>query len=395
MNTLLLGAALSFVGVVLGLVLVLLAEVIAGCKRTTALAEQVTEAPSYVVLMPAHDEASGISTTVETVLQQLPTNAFLLVVADNCSDDTAKLARAAGAQVIERSDSQFKGKGYALAFGVAHLRAAPPAVLIILDADCVPTLRSLDILAHRAASSQRPMQALDLMLAQEDGSLRSRMAAFAWAVKNHMRPAGLHNLGFPCQLMGTGMALPWGCVDGVDFASGHLAEDLQLGLKLSIAGFPPKFCPEARVESWFPTDAAGMRSQKTRWEHGHLSMIFSSVPTLLWHGLKTRKVGLLALGLDVCVPPLALLAVIVGVSCGLGAWVAPAGGLGYAIAVAAGLGALAFGSAVLIAWWKVGRRWVSFGELVSAPAYVLRKLPVYGSFLFRRQKEWVRTSRHP
>ena len=49
--------------------------------------------------------------------------------------------------------------------------------------------------------------------------------------------------------------------------------------------------------------------------------------------------------------------------------------------------------AVLLAWWSVGRRWISFAELVSAPVYVLKKLPVYLSFVARRQREWIRTSR--
>jgi cellulose synthase/poly-beta-1,6-N-acetylglucosamine synthase-like glycosyltransferase len=395
MTTVLLAVALLFVGLVLGLVLVLLVQVIAGCAGDTGSAEHVSESPGYVVLMPAHDEAGGIAKTVDAVLRQLPSNASLIVVADNCSDDTAEQARAAGAQVIERTDLEMKGKWYALAFGVAHLRGAPPPILIILDADCVPTPGSLDILARRAASSQRPVQALDLMLAQKDSPLRSRMAAFAWAVRNQLRPAGLRRMGLPCQLMGTGMAFPWQCVERVDFASGHLTEDLQLGLKLSSSGFPPQFCPEARVESWFPADAAAMRSQKTRWEHGHLSMIFSAVPSLLWKGLKTGNLELLALALDVCVPPVAALAILVVASCGLGAWLATVSRMGQWVAFTAGLAALALGLAVLLAWWRVGRQWLSIGELVGAPLYVLRKLPVYGSFLIRRQKEWVRTSRHP
>jgi len=101
-----------------------------------------------------------------------------------------------------------------------------------------------------------------------------------------------------------------------------------------------------------------------------------------------------ALALDLCIPPLALLSVMVALSCAFGAWMAAMGQAGQVAAVSALGSALAFAGTVLLAWWSSGRRWVSFTELVLAPVYVLRKLPVYASFVLRRQKEWVRTSRH-
>jgi hypothetical protein len=152
------------------------------------------------------------------------------------------------------------------------------------------------------------VQALYLMSARPGGSLRVRMAAFAWAVRNQVRPLGMHRLGLPCQLMGSGMAFTWSCLASVDLASGHLTEDLQLGVKLAGAGQAPRFCPEARVESWFPEKKAALDAQHTRWEHGHLSMILAAAPSLLWRGGRNGSAGALALALDLCIPPLALLA---------------------------------------------------------------------------------------
>ena len=297
--------------------------------------------------------------------------------------------------MVERTNPVLRGKGYALAFGVDHLRQSPPEVVLILDADCIPSPGALELLALQAARLQRPAQALYLMLARLDGPLRVRMGAFAWTLRNQVRPLGLHRLGLPCQLMGSGMALPWSCVETVDFASGHLAEDLQLGLKLAEAGLPPQFCPQACVESWFPESQGGLDSQRKRWEHGHLSMIVSAVPATLWRGLRSGRMGAVALALDLCIPPLALLSALVALSCAFGAWMIGLGEAGQVVAPAAALlSALAFAGTVLLAWWSAGRRWVSFSELVLAPVYVLRKLPVYASFVLRRQKEWVRTSRH-
>ncbi|HSV77817.1 MAG TPA: glycosyltransferase family 2 protein [Ramlibacter sp.] len=393
MNTFAWFAATLWILVVLALVVVLITEVMAGFSPAGAAPSPAMEAPSHVVLMPAHDEAGGIAHTVAAVLAQLSPRGRLLVVADNCSDDTAAKARAAGAEVIERSDPFLRGKGYALAFGVARLRQEPPEVLLVLDADCVPAPGSLDTLAIRAAQLLRPVQALDLMLAQPGSPLRVRMAAFAWAMHNDLRPRGLYRLGLPCQLMGTGMALPWCCVREEDLASGHLAEDVRLGLSLADAGYAPCFCPEARVESWFPVDRGGLDSQRKRWEHGHLSTMLSAVPRTLWRGLRFHNAAAVALALDLCVPPLALLALLVTLSCGLGAWIAGADFAQQAFAAAAAVSAIGFAVAVLLAWWSVGRRWVTFAELVSAPVYVLKKLPLYLSFAVRRQREWIRTSR--
>jgi cellulose synthase/poly-beta-1,6-N-acetylglucosamine synthase-like glycosyltransferase len=329
------------------------------------------------------------------VLQQLPPHARLVVIADNCTDATRDQASAAGAEVIERNDPLVRGKGHALAHGVDHLRRAPPDVVLIVDADCIPSPGALDVLAGRAAALRRPTQALYLMLARPDAPMRIRMAAFAWALHNEMRPWGLHRFGLPCQLMGTGMALPWSCLDHVSLASGHLVEDMQLGAKLAETGFAPQFCPDVRVDSWFPEDGAGLDSQRKRWEHGHLSMIVSAAPAALWQGLRSGRKDAVALALDMCIPPLALLALLVMISCALGAWLASRGAIGQVMAVAALLSALGFAAAVLLAWRSVGRRWISLAELLSAPLYVLKKVPVYASFILKRQKEWVRTSRQP
>ncbi|MEJ5990289.1 glycosyltransferase family 2 protein [Ramlibacter sp. PS3R-8] len=374
------------------LVIALLVQVLAGWRyRPPAPVRRDAALPSYAVLMPAHNEEGTIGAPIAAVLAQLAPGGRLLVVADNCSDATADEARAAGAEVVERQDP-VRGKGHALAFGVAHLAANPPQVVLVIDADTTPAAGALNVLASTAFETQRPVQALNLMLAPEGSSLRIRMAAFAWAMHNQVRPFGMHRLGLPCQLMGTGMGFPWSCVAGNAFASGHLAEDQQLGLKLAAAGQPPLLCPGALVESWFPQENSALDSQKKRWEHGHLSLV-TAVPPLLWRALRTRNGAAFALAVDLCIPPLALLALLVLVACGFGAWLAGAGWQGNLAAALSALAFLAFAVSVLLAWYSVGRRWVRLSELATAPMYVLKKIPLYAGFVFKRQKEWVRTSR--
>jgi glycosyltransferase involved in cell wall biosynthesis len=168
--------------------------------------------PTTAILMPAHDEATGIAAAIDAIVPQLRGGDRLLVVADNCSDRTAAIAAERGAEVSERHDPERRGKGYALDHGVRHLAAAPPAVVIVVDADCAVAAGSVDLLARESMRRRRPVQALYLMLAPPGAGLKQRMAEFAWAVRNQVRPLGWQRLGGPCQLMGTGMAFPWATI---------------------------------------------------------------------------------------------------------------------------------------------------------------------------------------
>jgi cellulose synthase/poly-beta-1,6-N-acetylglucosamine synthase-like glycosyltransferase len=348
--------------------------------------------PRLAVLMPAHNEASVIADTIRSILPQLSASDRLLVVADNCTDDTAAIAAAQGAQVIVRSEPTRRGKGYALDFGVRHLQADAPEVAVVVDADCQPAGGAIDRLARRCLQSGRPVQALYLMSAGPDAPLQARMAQFAWIVKNHVRPLGLHRLGLPCQLMGTGMAFPFPRLAAATLATGHIVEDLKLGIDLARSGLPPLFFPEALVSSVFPTSNAGLQTQRTRWEHGHLGIIVSEAPRLLLNSVTRANPRLAAMALDLSVPPLALLALQV-----VAIWIASAllyafarAGLPFGIATTA-LAMLTL--AVLSSWARYARHVVSLRDLLFTPVYALAKIPLYTKFFIARQVDWVRSRR--
>jgi cellulose synthase/poly-beta-1,6-N-acetylglucosamine synthase-like glycosyltransferase len=368
-------------------------QVVAALRRTSPTRLDAGEhRPATAVLMPAHDEALGIAAAIDTVLPQLRDGDRLLVVADNCSDRTAAIAAERGADVVERHDADRRGKGYALDHGVRHLAAAPPAVVIVVDADCAVGPGSIDLLARECARRGRPVQALYLMLAPPGAGLKQRMAEFAWAVRNQLRPLGWQRLGGPCQLMGTGMAFPWATIANASLASASIVEDMQLGLDLAAAGSPPFYCAAARVTSGFPAQAAASVAQRTRWEHGHLAMIASRGLPMLGSGIVSADMALVGMALDLCVPPLAALvlsllgvAVASAVLAAIGGSAAPLGlALGELVVLALGVAA---------AWVQVGRRSVSFGELVLAPIYALAKIPIYVRLFTARQLRWVRTRR--
>ena len=351
-----------------------------------------TRRMTFAVLMPAHDEAAGVAAPIAAVLAQLSPRDRLVVVADNCSDGTAAVARAAGAEVIERHDAVRRGKGYALDFGVRHLSSAPPAVVVIVDADCIVAPGALAQIVALSADSARPVQSLYLMRSPPDAPLTTRIAEFAWLFKNQVRATGFHRLGLPCPLMGSGMAFPWALISAAPLASGHIVEDLQLGLDLTAQGTPPLFCLQALVSSVFPSTRAGLATQRTRWEHGHIGVIFAMAPRLMWKAIRHRRGSLAAVVLDLCVPPLASLAMVLLLVVAASAVLAATGGT-VAPLVVASLTLVVWMLTVGTAWRAFGRDILTLRELASIPAYIARKIPGYLRLFRRRETEWIRTER--
>ena len=376
-------------------VLVFLLQVLAAIllTKSSAIKQQANNKPIITVLMPAHNESLVIAQSIQSILPQLSSHDHLLVVADNCNDDTAAIAKSLGAVVIERTNLHERGKGYALDYGLQHLKAMPlkansAQIILIIDADCMVENDAINKLASACMTYQRPIQALYLMESQPEPSLKARIAAFAWLVKNKVRPLGFKALGLPCQLMGTGMAFLWEDIIKVNLASGHIVEDMKLGVDFSRMNKPPLFLPEALVTSVFPPTVEATNTQRTRWEHGHLSMILTEAPSLIFEAIKTKNSQMLGLTLDLIVPPLAVLSLL-----SLSIFAAS---LALSIKLALLLTTillLALISAVLLAWGFFGRHIISFKQLCYAPIYALVKVPIYIKFLLNRQVEWVRSKR--
>jgi cellulose synthase/poly-beta-1,6-N-acetylglucosamine synthase-like glycosyltransferase len=348
--------------------------------------------PSVAVLVPAHNEEDLIGTTIASIRPQLADGDRVVVIADNCTDQTAAIATSLDVCVVERFDPRRPGKGYALDHGIRYLAKQPPEVVVVVDADCHVHSESLEILARQCAAVGRPIQAQYLMFEQPKANLSRRFAEFAWAVKNLVRPLGMSALGGPCQLMGSGMALPWELASEAPMGSGSLVEDLELGLALARRGRAPLFSTDARITSPFPHRANARRAQNTRWDHGHLTTLVRDGPTLMVSAIRKRDLQLTALVLDLCVPPLSLL--LLGlVAVGLAAVVLANTGAPAWPAFVALAGVSMMAVSVGASWLGFGRKSVSLFEMLLAPFYAISKLPIYMRLLFARQTEWIRTDR--
>lgn len=367
-------------------------ELFAGLKRPRNLDPGPARA-SAAIVVPAHDEAKIIRSTLTALGDAIDERMRILVIADNCTDSTAVNAREAGFEVLERNDPDRRGKGFALVFAADHLRPNPPDIFVVLDADCRIDDRSLRALVDSAAISGRPSQAINLLRPDRSASPLVQLSTFAFMLKNLVRQRGLQRLAGRVHLTGTGMAMPFALFRMSRPASSSIVEDLALGLELADAGHPPVLIANACVWSSGSTEQ-GTLAQRRRWEGGYLRTAIRWGTREALHGLAHGKSRAVFSGLDLMVPPLALFAALnVAAILVAGAMILVSSGNWWPVITQVALVALAL-VALLAVWVREGRKYISLGVLARLPLYVLWKLPMYLGLARRGSPtEWLRTGR--
>ncbi len=227
--------------------------------------------PAVAVLIPAHNEETTLAATVASVLRsKYPADRLrVLVVADNCTDGTADIARRAGAGVVERFDDVRRGKGYALELGLAELLQASPDGVLILDADCeLPA----DALTHLTADLSDGCDAVQAArLPRNRGGPAAAVAAVGSSIENAVS-AGRDRLGLPVALRGSGMLFSHRLLERLPWRAYGLVEDAEYGAILAQNGVRIRFRPDVVVRGEVPADAATLARQRRRWR------------TALWSG---------------------------------------------------------------------------------------------------------------
>jgi cellulose synthase/poly-beta-1,6-N-acetylglucosamine synthase-like glycosyltransferase len=367
-------------------------EIFAGLRPLRSAGCAEIAGASAVIVIPAHDEEAVIECTVRDTAGEARTTALVLVVADNCTDRTAEIARLAGASVVERSDSERRGKGFALAAAREHLRRNAPDVVIVLDADCRIDAASVRALIACAAQAGRACQAVNLLAPDLTAGPLVQISSFAFMIKNLVRQRALQRLAGRAHLTGTGMALPWRIFEQANLGGANIVEDLALGLELAERAAPAVLVEEATV--WSPAaSASGTLVQRRRWEGGFLATMLKTAPGALLRSIRRADARGFWAALDLCIPPLALLVMLNGAAAVLAMIAVLAGGAAWPVIVQIAIGIVA-ALAVGFAWFREGRRFASAATLLRLPFYILWKLPMYVGLARRgAPKDWLRTGR--
>jgi cellulose synthase/poly-beta-1,6-N-acetylglucosamine synthase-like glycosyltransferase len=315
----------------------------------------------------------------------------VLVVADNCSDATADIARACPVEVIERTNLNQLGKGHALAFARDYLKQAPPSTVIIVDADCEISGRSLTQLSSAAVATGHPVQAVNLLRPNRSAHPLVQVSTFAFLLKNLVRQRGLQRFSGAVHLNGTGMAIPWKLFEGAGLATSNIVEDLGLGLEFASTGNAPLLHSEAAV--WSPSsNPKGTIAQRTRWEGGFLAMARKLAFPLLGKSIARADAASLWLGINLLIPPLALLGLLNVATASASVGVFMLGGtLGPLLMLGCSIG-LAL-SGVAASWFLFGRDFLTLTAIFVLPAYMIWKIPLYLRLVFGGPLTWLRSGR--
>lgn len=221
--------------------------------------------PSFVVLVPAHDEEAAIAAALRSVAEQdYPRDRVrVVVVADNCSDTTAAVAAGQGVRVVTRTDETHRGKGYAVAAGLEVLHDDAFDAVLILDADCTLNPAALRKLAATLATGADVVQA-SLRSRNADAGPGGFVAAVGSAV-DAAAAAGRDRLGLGGRLRGTGMAFRRSALGRVRWATASPVEDAEYDHQLRRAGVRVRYCPGAEVTASAPPRLADLCHQRRRW----------------------------------------------------------------------------------------------------------------------------------
>ncbi len=347
----------------------------------------------FDVIVPAHNEHLLIERAVASLLKiDWPREHFrVVVVADNCTDATASLARAAGATVLERRHDSLRGKGYALeyAFRKSHDFGFADAVVVIdADSDVSPNL--LAVCAARIASGAHAVQ-VHYGVLDPRASWRTRLMCIALAAFHKLRSRGRERMGLSCGLRGNGWCITHTLLKQVPYRAFSLAEDIEYGIALGLAGYRVHYADEADVNAEMVADAQTARSQRRRWEHGRLQLIRAKTFTLLRAAVRQRSAVCLDLAVDLMVLPLSYVALtvasLIAFAVLLLVW-QPLATLWLWLAGACAASLLLY---VLRGWRLSGMGALGLMDLVRAPFFIVWKV-----LLMLRPNEsleWVRTKR--
>ena len=246
------------------------------------------EPPRLLFLVPAHDEERMIQSCVRSLMQlRYPAGRYhTVVIADNCTDRTAELARAAGAQCLERSDKALPGKPRAIAWALTQLPVDTYDAVIVIDADTVVDPEFGPALAAAAPIAGRAFQAY-FDVRNPDDTLLTRMNTVLAAANYRFAYALKRRVGLNAPLLGNGMCLGTAVLAAHGWKAFTIAEDWELYALYTVQGVPIESLTAAHLYAQEARSLKQSSTQRQRWTAGKLTVLGRLVGRLL----SSHKIG--------------------------------------------------------------------------------------------------------
>ncbi|MDD2212045.1 MAG: glycosyltransferase family 2 protein [Bacilli bacterium] len=229
----------------------------------------------FSVIIPAHNEELVIGPLLDNLMVlDYPKELYdVFVIADNCNDSTAELARNHGALVYERTNLEQKGKGYALDWFFTKLYNLPKKydAVVIFDADNLVHPQFLKHMNNRLCDGAKIVQGYIDAKNPQDTWVTASFAMAFW-VANRMLQLARYNLGLSNYLGGTGMTISLDVLREIGWGATSLTEDLEFSLKALLSGYKTTWAHEAIVYDEKPLTFKQAWKQRKRWALGHVEL---------------------------------------------------------------------------------------------------------------------------
>lgn len=230
----------------------------------------------FMAIIPAHNEESVIGNLIESLKKQdYPKELYdIYVIADNCTDKTAQIAKNLGAIVYERFDEKNKTKGHALNWflGQKIEENAPYDAFCVFDADNIVDEKFIKSMNKKLCQGEDVVQGYRDIKNPTDSWVSAGYAIFYWTM-NRFYHLARYNLGLSPLINGTGFMVKFDVVKPNGWDTQTLTEDIEFSLKRIIAGKKLGWSTEAIVYDEQPVGFKQSWSQRSRWTVGHMQCI--------------------------------------------------------------------------------------------------------------------------
>ena len=237
---------------------------------------KVNKEHRFMAIIPAHNEEAVVGNLIESLRNQTYNKELydIYVIADNCTDNTAKIAKEAGAIVYERYDETKKTKGYALNWFLQQKikENAPYDAFFVFDADNIVDKNFIKNMNKKLCQGEDVVQGYRDIKNPSDNWITAGYAIFYWQMHRFYHLAR-YNIGLSPLLNGTGFMVKFDVIKPQGWDTETLTEDIEFSLKRIIKGKKLGWATDAIVYDEQPTGFKQSWSQRSRWTVGHIQCI--------------------------------------------------------------------------------------------------------------------------
>ena len=227
----------------------------------------------FMAIIPAHNEEAVIVNLIESLKKQnYPKDLLdIYVIADNCTDQTAKIAKEHGAIVYERIDEEHKTKGYAMNWFLNKMiqKNADYDAFCVFDADNIVDEDFMKNMNKKLCQGEDIVQGYRDIKNPTDSWVSAGYAIFYWTM-NRFYHLARYNLGLSPLINGTGFMVRFDLIKKEGWNTKTLTEDIEFSLKNIIKGRKIGCAIDAKVYDEQPIGFRQSWSQRSRWTVGHL-----------------------------------------------------------------------------------------------------------------------------